>query len=226
MPRPFLLRDCRYALLTYSQIPEGQVESFPDHFATLAFTIPAEYTLAKESHVDGGIHFHAFLDFGRKRSFRGTGRFDCDGRHPNIERVGSNPRRAFDYVTKDGEIVAGWCEAPAERDVSGRGQGESASSDWSRIVSAEGRDEFFALCRELRPREFVCNFPAITKFADWNYRRIPEQYRHPENFVFNLDGYEVLLDWVDESLRGGLDRYVLALRGRRLRGAGPPRPRI
>lgn len=223
MPRPFLLRDCQYALLTYSQIPESEVEGFPVAFTDLASAIPSEFTLSLETHLDGGQHFHAFLDFGRKRSFRGTGRFDCNGRHPNIERVGSHPRRVWEYVTKDGNVVAGACEAPPDGH---HGPGEPGSSDvWTRVVQCETRDDFFALLERESPRSLVLSFPAITKYADWRYRRVPVPYSHPEAFIFNLDGYEVLLDWCDESLRGGQDRYVLALRGRRLRGAGPPRPR-
>uniref|UniRef100_A0A8E7G1P9 Replication-associated protein n=1 Tax=Tarsiger cyanurus Genomoviridae sp. TaxID=2814994 RepID=A0A8E7G1P9_9VIRU len=207
MPRPFLLKDAKYALLTYAQVPESETAGFADAFTTLATLVPAEFTLARELHDDGGTHYHAFLDFGRKRSFRDTGRFDCCGRHPNIERVGRTPRRAWEYVTKDGDIIAGNCEAPPE-DLGTQGhtgEGEH-SSDWARIVQSETRDEFFELIRLHQPRALVCSFMAIAKYADWQYRAIPEPYQHPENWEFRLDSYPILLEWVETQLLAGLER--------------------
>jgi len=211
MPRAFTLKDARYALLTYAQVPESQTAGFPGKLTDLLCGLGAEFTAARERHTDGGIHFHVFVNFGKKFSSRNTSIFDCDGRHPNIERVGRSPRTAWEYVIKDGDIVAGDCNPPpaSSRDREGgiqpEGEGEH-TSDWGRIVLAETRDEFFDLIRRLQPRSLVVSFMSIARYADWRYRPVAELYKHPENWFFNLESYPILLDWVDESLRGGQDR--------------------
>lgn len=214
MPRSFILKDAEYALLTYPQVPEALQEGFPDAITDLISSGPilAEFTAARELHRDGGIHFHVFVDFGRKFSSRRTDVFDCLGRHPNIERVGRTPRVAYDYAIKDGDIVAGICEPPPGPDGSGegglqrsRGEGEPGSN-WSRIVLAETRELFFERVRELEPKSLVCSFVSLSRYADWQYRAIPEPYSHPDGWTFQLDRYPILLDWVDECLRGGEER--------------------
>lgn len=220
----FVLKDAKYVLLTYPQVPETEADAFPDLLTSVLSSGPilAEFTAARELHADGGIHFHAFVDFGRKFSTRNVRLFDVGGRHPNIERVGRTPRRVYDYVIKDGDVVAGSCEAP---DASGDSQQGESQADWSGIVLAETRDEFFEAVERYYPRALVLSFISIARYADWRYKLVPEPYQHPEHWTFNLDRYPVLLDWIDESLRGGAERSVLpALHGRRLRGTGPPRP--
>jgi len=207
----FLLKDAKYVLLTYPQVSEEADQALPGLFTDFFHTIPAEFTAARERHADGGIHFHVFVDFGGRRfSTRSQRYFDLGGCHPNIQRVGRTPDLVWDYTTKDGDIVAGSAERPASpADQSARDreqQGEQSASAWARIVCAETREEFFDLIRAEQPRALVCSYLSIARYADYRYNPVPESYQHPEDYEFRLDSYPVLLDWVDESLRGGLDR--------------------
>lgn len=210
MPQPFCLKDAKYCLLTYPQVPAEQDEAFAG-IARELFTssrVAARYVIGRELHADGGIHFHCFLDFGRKFSSRDTRLFDLGGRHPHILRVGRTPRRSYEYAIKDGNIVgqSDGYDGPSQQ--SGREQGERGS-DWSTIVSAETRDEFFDLVATLQPRALACSFVSLARYADWRYRPTPTPYQHPEDWTFNLERYPVLLDWIDENLRGGAERLVI-----------------
>jgi len=205
MPSQFCLKDAKYCLLTYAQVPEDIIERLPlDIVRKLGSDdIRAECTVARERHADGGWHLHVFVDFGRKYSVRSTRVFDLCGQHPNIERVGRTPWVAYDYAIKEGDIVAGIGERPVQHESSGRSTARDGS-DWSIIVQSETRDEFFRLLHELQPRSLVCSYTSIAKYADWKFKPVPECYRHPENISFNLENYPVLLDWVDDNLNGGV----------------------
>lgn len=208
MPRQFCLKEAKYTLLTYAQVPGPEADGFANGLADV-FTserVAAQYVIGRERHADGGIHFHCFLDFGRKFSSRDTRIFDLGERHPNIERVGRTPRRAYDYAIKDGDIVGRTEGYEGPSDHATRGEQGERGSDWSRIVSAETRDEFFVLLGELQPRALACSFVSLSRFADWKYRPTPAPYQHPEDWCFDLERYPILLDWVDESLRGGDER--------------------
>lgn len=198
MPNPFYIKDAKFLLLTYPQVPPEIQDAIPTAIVLAAAALEAECIVSRELHSDGGVHFHSFVDFGgRKYSTRNVRVFDVLGRHPNIERVGRTPDLAWDYVCKDGDIVAGGAERPTSRLHE-----SSAGCDWERIVSCETREEFFAQLEGLQPKHLVCNFPAIVRFADWKYKPVPEPYHHPEEWSFRVQSYPVLLNWVDESLRG------------------------
>lgn len=194
----FTLKNTRYCLLTYSQTdPNFQ----HDAILNVATLNKAECLIARELHGDGGTHYHALLHWERPFTTRSTRIFDVCGHHPNILRVGKTPWVAFDYCIKDGDIVAGGLERPAEEEETTTGQHKS---DWDFICDAPDRETFFERLRSGAPRQLVCSFPSITKYADWKYRRDTLEYRHPEDFTFNLDSHPDLRDWTDDNLRGGI----------------------
>lgn len=66
-------------------------------------TIYAEKVLvSQESHEDGGIHYHAYIQFNRKLNTRDPRLFDFEGNHPNIGAVRSIPR-TIKYCLKEDE---------------------------------------------------------------------------------------------------------------------------
>jgi len=197
---PFTLKDAKYCLVTYSQVPE---DFDPWQILQRISELSAECIISKELHEDGGIHYHAFIDFGRKFSTRDTRAFDVCGRHPNIEKVGKTPWKAFDYVIKDGEVCYGGAERPVEGHNSD--DGERGQAKWAEIVEAEDRSDFLERVRRLDPRALVCNWGNIVKYLDHHFPEFPQDERRVETFAgFNLDPYPGMLDWVDENLRGGV----------------------
>lgn len=190
-PGPFILKSAKYVLLTYAQC--GDLD--PGAVERMLELLEASCIIGKEAHADGGTHLHAFVEFSRKFSSRRSDVFDVDGKHPNITKVGRTPWKAWDYATKDQEIVGGSCERPVEN-----GGGGDAHSKWHTIVSSGTRDEFFARLEELDPRALVCVHPAIVKYADWRYRDVPLPYCHPSDFTFNLESHPELDEWVQNNV--------------------------
>ena len=137
MSQQFRLQS-RYVLLTYSQCGDLDPQLVCDHLAT----IPAECLIGRENHADGGIHLHAFVDFGRRVNIRDQRLFDVDGRHPNIQPCGRTPQKMLDYAIKDGDVVAGGLDPDlGGEDVSGDG------TVWHTIANAETVDRFWELVR-------------------------------------------------------------------------------
>lgn len=192
MPRPFVVKNAKYILLTYAQADNVD----PWNILATLTELGAECIIGRERHVDGGIHYHVFCDFGRQFSTRNGSAFDVDGKHPNIEKVNRTPWHSFDYATKDGDIVCGGAERPPERDVS---QPNQSQESWAEVVNAASRHEFFLLLEQRFPRYLVCSYPSIAKYADWKYREVPLDYHHPEDFAFQLEGYGALDDWVAQA---------------------------
>jgi len=199
----------RYALITYAQCGELDPFKVGDLFTSLN----AECIIGRENHVDGGIHLHAFVDFGREYSTRNARQFDVEGCHPNVLPGKKTPEKMWDYATKDGDVVAGGLERPSGGRVSG------ASDPWHEIILAESRDDFFRLCGELAPRHLACSFPSLCKYADWKYRPELAPYSHPEGYDFDTANFPQLDQWVRENLDG----YQPGRRGKSLVMIGPSR---
>lgn len=184
--------QARYALITYAQcgdLPAGDVVL---HIESLR----AQCIIGRESHADGGIHLHAFIDFGRKFTTRNERLWDVGGRHPNVAPGRRTPEKMWDYATKDGDIVGGNLARP-----SGTGL-PSSSSKWRDIVLAETREEFFASLKELDPRTLVTAYGNVCKYADHVYRVEPEPYRQPDGLRIVLDRVPRLREWAARNLGG------------------------
>ena len=203
--------NARYALLTYSQCGDLDGWEVSNHFTKLG----AECIVAREAHVDGGIHLHAFVDFGPECKFRSrrSDVFDVGGFHPNISPTHTTPQSGFDYACKDGDIVAGGLARPESSD---RVRG---SDPWPDIVACGTRDEFYSALMALAPRSLCTSFPALEKYADWRYRIDPEPYRHDPVIRFNLDPFPELSQWTEEFLKGSTEPCTYLTR----REGGPPR---
>lgn len=186
---PSFACNARYFLVTYPQCGDLSEWSVLDHFTTLG----AECIIARELHVDEGLHFHVFADFGRKFRSRKTDVFDVDGHHPNIQPSKGTPGQGYDYAIKDGDVVAGGLERP-----NGTSSGGKTFETWNTIAGANSKEEFFALCEELDPKSLCCSFGQLQKYADWRYAEKPAEYATPRGFQFvgGIDGRD---EWVQLS---------------------------
>lgn len=194
MPNPIKFK-LQYALLTYAQCGDLDPWSVVDHLAGLR----AECIIGRENHEDGGIHLHAFVDFGGKtfRSRRADV-FDVGGRHPNVQHVGKTPWLVYDYAIKEGDVVAGGAERPVEHQRS-----ISRSDDvWAEIMGATTADEFFKLCTRLAPRSLCVSFNSLQAFAAWKYRVDPAPYQHPDGLRFKEDAVAELDAWAQANIGG------------------------
>lgn len=186
---PSFTCNARYFLITYAQCGDLSHWDVLELFVRLG----AECIIGRENHADGGVHLHAFVDFGRKFRSRRSDIFDVGGHHPNIEPSKGTPEKGYDYAIKDGDVVAGGLERP-----SGSGDG-GAGSKWHTICSAGSRDEFFELCAELDPRSLCTSFGSLSKYADWKYRPVQLDYESPSGVVFTEGGLDGRESWLQQS---------------------------
>lgn len=183
--------QARYALLTYAQCGDLDPFAVVNHLAELA----AECIIGREDHADGGIHLHAFVDFGKKYRTRNTRAFDVEGYHPNISPSRGTPEEGYDYAIKDGDIVAGGLERPVPERL-------PATSDiWPEIVNASSESEFWALCESLAPRALVTQFTQLRAFAAWKFPPIRVPYETPQGVILNTDWVPELNGWVRDNLQ-------------------------
>lgn len=185
----------RYGLFTYSQCDGLDPHDIVEHFSTLG----AECIIGREHHADGGLHFHAFVDFGRKRRFRRHVFADVGLFHPNIAPSRGTPQTAYDYAVKEGDIVAGGAERPVER--GGSGSRASGSSDtMAQLVALENEQEFWESCKQLAPGLLLRNFPSLQSYAKWRFAATVEQYCHPRGLLFHDERISELVEWRTNNL--------------------------
>lgn len=190
----------KYGLLTYSALGNDAdgVASLGEKIVIMLGDLGAECIVGRESHLDGGLHLHAFFMFGRKFESRNVRIFDVDGHHPNIVRGYKDAKAGCAYAIKEGDVVGGGLDP----DSFGT-EVDSTGGVWATILLAETRDEFFEACARLAPRALLCSFTSLSCYADWKYRPVVEPYRSPEGLQFDTSGVPELAEWVAESLVGG-----------------------
>ena len=182
--------QARYALLTYAQCGDLDPFAVVNHLAELG----AECIIGRENHTDGGIHLHAFVDFGRKYRTRNNRAFDVQGCHPNVSPSRGTPEEGYDYAIKDGDVVAGGLERPAGSRV------DTTSDVWTEIINAKDEQDFWSLCQSLAPRSLVTQFTQLRAFAAWKFPPIRVPYETPEEltstrlgWLNSMNGYETIL---------------------------------
>jgi len=184
--------EAKYGLLTYAQATQLD----PFEIVLRLSGLGAECIIGRESHQDGGTHYHAFFMFERKYASRNSRIFDVNGHHPNIVRGYGTPEKGWDYATKDGDICGGGLERPCGISNS---EGETK---WAWIIAAETREEFFERIAYRDPRSLCTNFGNLQRYADWKYRPQLIEYEHPGNISFDGGCLEQLTDWADTNIRG------------------------
>ena len=194
----------RYLLLTYSQVgPEFTWREL----GRMLHDLGAFIRLGRELHQDGGTHYHVFCDFEEPFSTRDQRKFDFEGHHPNIEAVRRTPRKAWEYAGKDGDVLMD--DPSAEPPESGGGTKRKRDDVWTEITNATSRDEFFTLGQALAPRDFVCAFSSISKYADWKFRPEPMPYTSPMGFTSKAGDtgtFPGLQEWVLENIENARTR--------------------
>lgn len=185
----------RYGLFTYSQCDGLDPHDIVKHFTTLG----AECIIGREHHADGGLHFHAFVDFGRKRRFRRHVFADVGLFHPNIAPSRGTPEAAYDYATKEGDIVAGGAERPQCRATGRSGSGGSGDT-MGQLVALEDEQEFWDACKRLAPGLLLRNFPSLQSYAKWRFTSTLEQYSHPQSLLFHDERISELVEWREHNL--------------------------
>jgi hypothetical protein len=102
--RPSFQFNAKTAFLTYAQAPISWTKETLLESLQLSVA-PDAYCISKESHEDGGVHYHVFLQwFEAPFRSRDCRVFDVDGTHANVQSP-RDPKACYDYVKKDGKTL-------------------------------------------------------------------------------------------------------------------------
>lgn len=100
---PYRLRG-RAHFFTWSQVPDDTTHD--NAFSTLGDCTPFQYAIvARERHANGGLHYHAYVEWSRAIDCLAGDNLNLRGQHPNI--IAKRDRRsraaARQYCKKDGD---------------------------------------------------------------------------------------------------------------------------
>ena len=187
----------KYLLLTYAQTPEDFDEN---NIMYLARSKKASYHISREKHQDGGTHYHALFCFPTRFQTRNTKQFDVSGHHPNWTSIRYSPGKAYDYVEKDGDIVASNMERPKSDTLSK----ENANSVvYETIASSKTKDEFMEAMLQHAPRDLITAFGNVMKYVESAYssEKVEQELIHPK-FTLSDNVPEALKSWVSGFCAG------------------------
>ncbi|AGU67647.1 replication associated protein [Faeces associated gemycircularvirus 12] len=191
--------DNKRVFLTYSQVGQRTLDSIYDFLSTLkdgrGELVAIEYiVVARERHLDGGFHFHAFILFRERFQSRNQRIFDFDGLHPNIESVRGerNVANKITYTKKDGEFK----EHGDEPTVAERA---NKQQHWLDLIdSSTDAADFMGKAKSVAPRDFVLQNDKFEAFARKYYNNVATYVSEygPEDFVVPAE----CNDWVRDVL--------------------------
>lgn len=194
--------NAKTIFLTYSQVNDDDgrnafLSRASAHHEFIAETLraPLCYRLGRESHQDGGCHFHVYVAFDSPVRIQSQSRLDFGGHHPNIQSVRTGHRRVWDYAGKADDIIAEFGEPPAIPQSAGAKEHDI----WSAAVSAETEAEFYQTLREGAPKYFVTYHRALEYYAQKYYARAPEPYASPALVDLSRDRLE---SWTNQAAIG------------------------
>lgn len=201
LPKPMPYRlQARHILLTYSQIDNENVFirdalSHFNHCTSILGTLDV-YRLGRESHQDGGTHFHAFVSPSSRCSTRNERLFDYHGYHPNVRAIPRTPWKTWDYVGKEHDII----HEHGERPGGDRAPAAGRDSAWRDALGADGKEAFLQHLHQHAPRDYVLYHDALLKFCERYFAQAPPPYESP---TFEKDRIDELDCWLSQSCIGG-----------------------
>lgn len=208
----FQLNSKKY-LITYSQVEN--VDAFTaiprahyDFLRSVEDDIEA-YRLCKETHQDGGIHFHCYIHWKKAPRRRGTDLLDFGGVHPNIKGIRRTPHKAWDYLGKEDCEIYSTGERPPEPSGSGN---EKAELFAEALTQQDGKS-FLEFISKNSPRDYCIHFTQLERVAEYHFRSELPEYRSP---TFDFHGGDDFTRWYDQARlgdNGGHRRRSLILWG-------------
>lgn len=198
--------------VTYAQVNDWEVSEFTigAFFQGLPHFDWCE--VAKESHADGGTHYHVVVVF-KQRFQRPYSAFDYEGYHPNILTIrngGTDLYNRRHYLRKGevephtpqhhAEAACTYIYIPHSVGTPPPYTEPSKRLDWGDILdSAASAEHFLRLVRDNQPKEYVLRNDAIKAFAQAHYSAA-QNYTSPylaESFVTPPE----LDEWVQECIK-------------------------
>lgn len=144
-------------LLTYANSTGLRVEDLTSFVESLG----GVHRIGRERHANGELHYHVYIDFGKRFQTRSCRRFDIQSNggvyHPNIAKISRTPGRVWDYVGKEGDIVSATAERP--RDSGATGGGRATAEEL--LACYDERDEN-SVCTPLNHAQTKANIKTVS----------------------------------------------------------------
>lgn len=193
--RGFQLK-AKHLLLTYSQA--ATIETTESLLEFLKSKLPGvSWRIGRESHADGGIHYHAF---GCRKTppirINSWSFLDFNGIHPNILKVGRTPHHAFRYAGKDGEFIDDAAEGepfPEEAD-------EADKPQYSTALDCATGEEFLTYVQTHFARDFVLNYDKLQDIARRHWAPIQPTYVPRFGLETFTNVPQIMKDWVEHEM--------------------------
>lgn len=200
MPRRTNFRfQAKNVFLTYPQCPCPKELLLELLLSLLQLAYQPYYILvARELHQDGNPHLHAMVQCTKKIETTNPRFFDLtatNGRiyHPKMETLNS-PTASRNYIQKEGDFIE-----HGEFSSKGRSPSKNRDAMWRGILAeAETEEQFFSLCKERCPTDYVIRYPQLKTFSRDHYRRERPPYTSPFNLFPFLP--EELKHWAEQNI--------------------------
>lgn len=172
--------NAKNLFVTYPQANALTSERLLQFYTDLGAT---RYTIAKENHQSGDVHFHCLIEWDSPYCTRNARRFDVDDHHPNIQKC-RNIRNVWKYITKDGDFTTNRDEPTTD----------NKSSKYDSLANATSTNEFWELAKRELPRDFVINHERLEYYANKRFKIEQPEYV-PRYTDFNLP--EEIKEWMN-----------------------------
>lgn len=127
----------------------------------------SEYTVGRELHADGHIHYHCLVRWDQPFETRNERMFDIDGRHPNIQTARS-PQAIYTYVTKDGDFQS-----------NRREENQNPKSKYSELLECPDVETFWTTVKRKFPQDYVLRLDKLEYMASKHFKPTIEEYISP-----------------------------------------------
>lgn len=159
--------SARYLFLTYPQVGETDVALLEQKLVSKG---AAKYCIGIELHEDGGLHYHALVDMGKKINWESPRCLDIGDLHGDY-KAAIHPDKVLEYVTKDGNYrFMGWTNLEeAKLDVSK--VGKKRSSDWEEIgamIQSGATTKDIVTSKKQRWKDLSRIDDAVSQWGLWN----------------------------------------------------------
>lgn len=183
-------------MLTYANTETLDPFDIVDHLGSLK----AECLVAQEDyHETEGQHMHVYVCFDKRPNFLNERVFDINGFHPNVGAY-PNAKAIWDYVTKEGNIVAGGAEEP--RDLRAESKSENAKKrkreEYERMEECNNIDEADSLLRQQLGFDYFKCGPSIQATLAKMFPTQESAYKSPDGL--RLFPHDILDNWYNANV--------------------------
>lgn len=183
MPPSFRIQT-KHVFLTYSQANNVDHNDLFTHLCGLHN--PIRVRVGRELHDDGGVHYHAFIQWSKPCETRDVRFFDWAGIHPNVVSRIRDIRATYDYCGKDGNT----------KDLGDPPQTKTSKNDQlSNALQATTATEFLQLVKTADPGRYIFQHSNLEYFIAKHFTT-EETYNLSQYTNFTLP--PTLTDWIQQ----------------------------